>query len=257
MNKNMLKRKLKEGKTVFGTWSMTGSATVVEAIGGAGLDFVILDMEHGSMSFETVEHMVRAAEVTGCQPIIRVSDSSEQTILRALETGSRGIMVPHVSTLEQAERIVSACRYTPEGSRGLSPYTRNHGFTHENLVTSLKRNNEETFVGVLVEGTEGIENLERIAGVKGLDLVYTGIYDLSQSVGLPGELNHPRVLQMQKQCVAAVKKKGVAAGSFAKDEAYIRILLKNKFQFIAYSADSYMLKKAYAEAAQKAGLHGI
>jgi 4-hydroxy-2-oxoheptanedioate aldolase len=245
MIKNMLKRKLKEGKTVFGTWSMTGSTTVIEVIGNTGLDFIILDMEHGSMSFETVENMVRAAECVGCQPIIRVSNADESNILRALETGSQAIMVPHISTPEQAARVVSACKYTPEGTRGLSPYTRNHNFTHENLPESMKHNNNNIFVGVLVEGKEGIANLESIAAVQGLDLIYTGIYDLSQSIGLPGELNHPKVLEIQKKCVEVLKEKGLAAGSFAKDEEYIKTLLKNNFQFIAYSVDAFVLKKGY------------
>lgn len=245
MIKNTLKSKLKEGKTVFGTWSMSGSTTVINVIGNIGLDFIIFDMEHGAMSFETVENMVRAAECTGAQPIIRVPDSSESNILRALETGSRGIMVPHVSTAKQAEKIVSACKYAPEGTRGLSPYTRNHNFTHENLAASMKQNNEDIFVGVLVEGEEGIANLESISSVKGLDLIYTGIYDLSQSIGLPGELNHPKVLEIQRKCVSIVKEKGLAAGSFAKDEDYIKILLENSFQFIAYSVDAFVLKKAY------------
>jgi 4-hydroxy-2-oxoheptanedioate aldolase len=251
MKNNPFKASLKKGKTVFGTWSMTGSATVVDVIGIAGLDFVILDMEHGSMSFETVENLVRAAECRGCQPIIRVSEGSDATILRALETGTTGIMVPHVSTPAQAERIVSACKYAPQGSRGLSPYTRNHAFSHENLKESMKRNNDALFVGVLVEGRQGIANLESIAAVKGLDLVYTGIYDLSQSIGLAGELTHPAVLDMQKKCARAVKKHGIAAGSFAKDEAYIKILARNGFQFIAYSADAFVMKNAYMSVADK------
>lgn len=245
MKENHLLKKLKDGKIVFGTWSMTGSATVINVIANTCLDFVIFDMEHGSMSFETVENMVRAAECTDCQPIIRVSNSSDSTILRALETGSQGIMVPHVSTPDEAARIVSACKYAPEGTRGLSPYTRNHNFSHENLTESMKHNNKNIFVGVLVESEEGIANLESIASVKGLDLIYTGIYDLSQSIGLPGELNHPKVLEIQKQCVEVVKEKGPATGSFAKDEEYIKTLVKSGFQFIAYSVDAFVLKKAY------------
>lgn len=246
MKESRLLEKLKAGKRVFGTWSMTGSATVVEVIGITGLDFVILDMEHGSMSFETVENLVRAAECTNCQPIVRVADAGEATILRALETGSQGIMVPHISTAEEARRIVSACRYAPEGSRGLSPYTRSHGYSHENIAESLQKNNENTFVGILVEGEEGIRNIESIADVQGLDLIYTGIYDISQSIGLSGQLNHPKVMEIQKKCVRAVKEKGVAAGSFARDKDYMEILMENGYDFIAYSADAFVLKHAYA-----------
>jgi len=232
---------------------MSGSATVIEVIGRTGLDFVILDMEHGSMSFETVEHMVRTAECTGCQPIVRVADSSESTMLRALETGSRGIMVPHVSSAREARRIIDACRYSPEGSRGLSPYTRNHDFTHQNLVSSLDANNRNTLVGILVEGKKGIANLEDIASVNGLDLIYMGIYDISQSIGLPGELNHPKVINIQRNCVETLRAKGIAAGSFARDEEYISILQQCGFQFIAYSVDAFVLKQAYLRILEKIG----
>ncbi len=244
--KNMdFRQKLRDGKTVFGTWSMTGSTTVVNVIGSTGLDFIIFDMEHSSMSFETVENMVRAAECVGCYPIIRVSDSSESTILRALETGCNGIMVPHVSSGWQATKIVSACKYPPEGKRGLSPYTRNHNFSHHDLAKSMERNNNDIFIGILIEDKRGIECLKDILSVEGIDLIYTGIYDLSQSIGLPGELNHPKVLQIQKECSQIIKEKGLIAGSFAKVPGYIKILIKNNFQFIAYSADSYVLRKAY------------
>ncbi|MDP2942353.1 MAG: aldolase/citrate lyase family protein, partial [Candidatus Omnitrophota bacterium] len=141
MIEGILKKKLEKGECVFGTWSMLSSASVVNAIGNTGLDFVIIDMEHGSMSFETAEEMVRAAEISGCQPIIRTSDKSESNILRALETGSRAVMVPHISTPQEAASVVKASRYAPDGARGLSPYTRVHGYSHEKLKEKLAKAN--------------------------------------------------------------------------------------------------------------------
>lgn len=245
MKENILKKRLKEGQRVFGTWSMLPSAGVINVIGEAGLDFVILDMEHGPMSFETMEEMIRAAELEGCQPIIRVSDKSESTILRALEIGSQAVMIPHVSTPEEAAAIVKASRYAPLGQRGLSPYTRVHSYSHENLKESLDFANKNTLVGILVEGEEGIKNLERIVNVEGIDLIYLGIYDISQSVGLPGQLNHKKVIDMQKKCVRIIQGKGIAAGSFARDYEYVKLLYNNGFQFIAYLVDSAMLKLGY------------
>ncbi|WP_051275390.1 HpcH/HpaI aldolase family protein [Aestuariibacter salexigens] len=244
---NHLLGRLRKGDTVFGTWSMTGSAMLVEALGTTPLDYIILDMEHGAMSYETIEHMVRACEVTSTQAIVRLSNGESQNILRALETGCRAIMVPHVSTVAEAERVVSACRYAPEGSRGLSPYTRNHQFTHEGLSASLQRENQETLVGVLVEGNEGIANLKDIAKVKGLDLIYTGIYDISQSVGLAGQIDHPDVMEMQRQCVSWINEGSAAPGSFANSIDYAQNLLSLGFRFIAYAADSYTIKRAYTE----------
>lgn len=248
---NKLLKKIKNKETVYGTWSMSGSTTIVEVLSLTGLDFIILDMEHASMSFETIENQVRVCENNDVQAIVRLSTSDEQLILRALETGCRGIMVPHVSTAKDAKRIAKACKYAPQGTRGLSPYTRNHDFTHDNLKQSLQNENNNTFVGILVEGNEGISNLDSISKVEGIDLIYTGIYDISQSIGLAGELTHTKVLELQKECVDVVENSDSIIGSFAKDLNYVSILKNSGFKFIAFSADSYMLKEAYSESIKK------
>lgn len=245
---NKLLKKMRNKEIVYGTWSMTGSTTVVEVLATTDLDYIILDMEHASMSFETIENQVRVCENKGVQAIVRLSTSDDQLILRALETGCRGIMVPHITTVDEAQRVARACKYAPQGKRGLSPYTRNHDFTHENLVESLAEENDNTFVGILVEGNVGILNLEEIVKVEGIDLIYTGIYDISQSVGLAGQLTHPDVLSLQKKCVKIIETGSAMAGSFAKDIEYCTILKKNGFKFIAFSADGFMLKNAYSNA---------
>lgn len=246
---NSLLRKIDQKQIVYGTWSMTGSTTVVEVLATTDLDYIILDMEHASMSFETIENQVRACELHGTQAIVRLSTSDEQLILRALETGCRGIMVPHITTAEDARKVAQACKYAPKGSRGLSPYTRNHEFTHDDLTTSLANENKNTFVGILVEGEKGISNLEEISNVEGIDLIYTGIYDISQSIGLTGQLTHPDVLELQKKCVSIVEngQGNSIAGSFAKDTEYAQILKNNGFKFIAFSADGYILKNSYTQ----------
>ena len=142
-NKNTLKEKLSNGKTVIGTWSSLSSPNVINVLGTTELDFVVIDMEHGSMSFETAENMVRAAEATDISPIIRTWDDDEQILLRTLETGTQSIMVPHVKTAEDAEKIAKSCKYFPDGNRGLSPYTRVHDFTHEGIRESLQKENQE------------------------------------------------------------------------------------------------------------------
>ena len=250
ITKNTLKKKLKKDETVFGTWSSLSSANVVNVLGTTGLDFVVIDMEHGSMSFETVENMVRAAETTGISPIVRVWDDHEQTLLRALETGVQSVMVPHVKTAKDAERIAKACKYYPEGNRGLSPYTRVHDFTHENIEESLKLSNEETLVGILVEGKDGLNNLEEIVKVQGIDLIYLGLFDICQSVGLPGQLNHPEVLDEVARCRGIIQSNGIAAGSMATDIEYVKMLKKLNYQFIAYLNDAAALKMHFKQALQ-------
>jgi len=239
---NKLKRELGSNNTVIGTWSSLSSPNVVNVLGTTGLDFVVLDMEHGSMSFETVENMVRAAETTDISPIVRVYDDNEQTILRALETGARSIMVPHISTAKNADKIARCCKYYPDGNRGLSPYTRIHDFTHENISESLQSENRETLVGILVEGKVGLSNLEEIVKVKGIDLIYLGLFDICQSVGLPGQLDHPRVLGEIERCSELIRSHGISAGSMSTSVGYIKMLKELNYNFIAYLNDAVAMK---------------
>jgi 4-hydroxy-2-oxoheptanedioate aldolase len=227
---------------------MLPSSFVVDVIARTGVDFVVIDMEHGTMSYETAEEMVRAAQVHHCQPIIRVGDDKENTILHALETGCEAVMVPHVASVDAAERIVQAARYAPHGKRGLSPYTRCHGYTHEGLPESMDRHAEETLVGILVEGQQGIANLTDIARIPGIDLIYLGMYDISQSVGLAGQLEHPKVMAQLATCLAAIQAGGKLAGTFSRDIAACRRFREMGFQFIAYVADSYGLTAFYQQA---------
>src|SRR4051812_38894868 len=117
---NKLKSQLKAGKRVFGTWSMLPSPDVTNVISKTGLEFVILDMEHGVMSFETIQRQIFATENSQCTPIVRLGDASEPTILKTLDAGAQNLLVSHVSTAEEALRIVRACHYAPKGDRGLS-----------------------------------------------------------------------------------------------------------------------------------------
>ena len=239
---NSLKQKLKEKTQVIGTWSSLSSPNVVNVLGSTDLDFVVIDLEHGSMSHETVENMVRAAEASGISPIVRVGDDHEQTILRALETGPRSVMVPHINSVEKAEKIAKCCKYFPAGNRGLSPYTRIHDFTHIDIQDSLQTENQETMVGILVEGQEGLDNLEDIVKVEGIDLIYLGLFDICQSVGLPGQLNHPKVLEQIKRCCELIESNGIAAGSMSTSVEFINMLKDVGYTFIAYLNDAAAMK---------------
>ena len=243
-----IKLRMQEGESVFGTWCMLPSSFVIDVIAGTGVDFVVIDMEHGTMSLETAEEMVRSAQLHNCQPIIRVGDDQENTILHALETGCKAVMVPHVSTVESAKKIVEAARYAPLGKRGLSPYTRCHNYTHDGLSDSLLRHANDTLVGILVEGLDGINNLSQIAKVSGIDLIYLGMYDISQSVGFPGELEHPKVIEQLEICLDVIKSSGKIAGTFSRDLDACKYFQNMGFNFVAYVADSYALTSFYKDA---------
>jgi len=244
---NSLKEKLEKGKTVIGTWSSLSSPNVANVIGTTGLDFVIFDLEHGPSSFETVENILRAVQTTECLPIIRTTDDKESNILRCLETGCQAIMVPHIENPQAAERVVRSCKYHPEGNRGMAPYTRHHDYCHDDLKHTMAHANKEIFIGILVEGEEGIGQIDEIAKTPNLDMIYMGIYDISQAVGVPGELNHPKVKDGLKGYAEVIKDHGLAAGSYAPDTHYAEMLINAGYQFIAYYNDSAALRSHYVE----------
>lgn len=242
---NKLKMKFKNGETALGTWSMLSAPSVMNVIASVGLDFVIIDMEHGPMSLETMEQQLYATEVAGCTPIVRLGNIDELNILKVLETGAQAILISHVTTVEDAEKVVQAAKYPPEGQRGLSPFTRQHGYSEQDLAQKIKRTNQELFVGVLVEGEDGLKNLDQICKVPGLDMVYLGIYDLSLTLGIPGQLEHPKMLQLLRESVQIIKKNNLVAGSVARDPNYLKMLYTEGFQFISYRVDCAILKDGY------------
>ena len=204
--KNELKRRLKKGEITLGTWGDIPSSSVVNILGASGLDFVIIDMEHGPFSIETAEDCVRAAESEGCTPIIRVAKNDEAYIVSALDIGAHGIIVPHVETVKDAENAISHIKYHPIGHRGFTPYTRAGGYSKDNLETHAKKENEETMTILIIEGVQGIKNLDKIIANKHVDVIYIGQYDLSQAVGMPGKVNHPKVIKfMEDRIVYTVK----------------------------------------------------
>lgn len=244
MNKQHLKERLKSGEVVFGTWNIIPSPSLVEAIGCSGLDFIVIDAEHGPVSMETAENLIRAAEVSGISPIIRVPHNESHLILRALDIGAHGVQVPHISTKRDAELAVEYSKYHPIGKRGLSPFTRagKYGIEAEGHVN---RANENTMVIINIEGTKGIKNLQKITEVPDIDVIFIGPYDLSQSLGKPGQVDDRDVVEHIKSSAQIIRESGKSCGSFAKDMKYLEILIGCGIQYITYSVDSDMVSNTY------------
>jgi 4-hydroxy-2-oxoheptanedioate aldolase len=208
LSENRLKRKVKEGQLVFGLFCSIPSPVLVEMIGCAGYDFVIMDTEHVLINPETLENMIRAAEAAGITPLVRVSEINPKEILRALDGGAQGIVAPSVESKEQAELLVRACRYAPIGTRGLNG-GRPGAFGKHSLISYIKRANEEIMVIPMIETRLGVERATDILSVEGIDMVLEGAADLSQSYGIPWQLKSPLVTQGVKQIHAASQSCGV------------------------------------------------
>ncbi|MGI6367639.1 MAG: HpcH/HpaI aldolase family protein [Anaerolineae bacterium] len=237
MRKNSLKEKLQRGETVVGPFINCVWPAFTEIIGLAGFDFAIIDTEHGPLSIETAEDLCRAGQLAGLDPIVRVSGNEQPLIQRALDIGSAGVQVPQIETREQAEAVVRAAKYAPLGMRGISLFTRAGDYTvygTEGLTDGL---NDEQVVIIHIEGVRGLENLEEIITVPNIDVVFLGPYDLSQSYGIPGQVNDPRVVKGMEEAIAKIRAAGKAVGTFAADTATARRWMDAGVQYMSLGVD--------------------
>jgi 4-hydroxy-2-oxoheptanedioate aldolase len=210
----------------------------------SGIDFLIADLEHGPISLETLENMIYATEAGGSTLIARLPNSTDEEILKVLEVGTQSIMMSHVKNLETASRFGRATQYPPSGSRGLSPFTRNHKYSDDQIAQKMIEANANIFTGVLVEGAEGLDALEEISNLDNLDMIYFGIYDLASSMGIPGELDNPNLVEKLKKSIEIVKANGKVAGTVATNLQRIGFYKEIGFNFIAYKNDTSLLMQS-------------
>ncbi|MFO1313245.1 MAG: aldolase/citrate lyase family protein [Burkholderiales bacterium] len=222
MQPNKLKAKLRAGQVAVGSEIMFPSADAVEILAYAGLDFVYMDMEHSATTHESLAHMIRACEIGGSTPLVRIPESVPGeypgVILRILDLGAMGVIVPHVDTREEAKAVVDAVKYAPQGRRGMFDVGRQTGYgTRMKPQDYVERANAETMVVIMIESTEGLGNIDDILSVDGIDVVQIGSSDLSASMGFRGDLAAPAVVEAIDRIVVATRKRGIAAGvgSFA------------------------------------------
>lgn len=209
-----LKSRLKEGKFVYGPFVRTSDPVLTEIIGYAGFDFVVIDLEHGPNSIGGAENLVRAAKQSGLSPIIRVREASETMVLRALDTGASGVQIPQINTVHDAEKMIQSSKFYPAGNRGVCKYTRNAEYSKIPVDEYFEKANRETLMIVQVEGKQGVENLDKILEVNDIDVVFIGPYDLSQSLGLTGQVEHPTVLKEIEKITTKARNKNIAVGCF-------------------------------------------
>ena len=242
LERNFVKEKLAQGRPVLGIWTTLGSPMAAEVLAHAGLDFQILDGEHGPFQLDEVHAYVSRCERHHCSAIVRVPVREDWMILQALDQGAHGVIVPHVDDAAQARALVASAKYPPAGQRGFSPFTRAGGFSNEGAAAYPARANAFTLTAVLVESFHALERLDEILAVPELDVVYFGAYDLSQEVGVPGELSHAKVLKPVAEAVKRVVKAGKSAGGMVPQspDEVIR-LLDLGMRFITYDVDSALL----------------
>ena len=251
MKKNNLKEVLKEGKNVFGPFMKFTDPAAVEIMGFAGFDFVIIDAEHGPISMQNAQNMIRAAEIANITPVIRVANNDEALILRALDIGAQGIEIPQINSKLQAIKAVRSVKYAPQGERGVCRYVRAANYSSINKFKYFKSANKETMIIAHIEGVEGINNLGEILSVPDIDVIFVGPYDLSQSLGIPGEVNNPLVTEKMKEVVLKCRENKVAVGTFADDVETAKSWVSLGVQYMAFSVDVGILYEASKQIIKK------
>ncbi len=206
---NTLKAKLRNGEGVIGAFNSIPSPDAVEILGFLGMDFVIIDAEHGVSDLESCEHQVRAAESVGISTMCRIALNLPQNILRYLDTGVMGAQIPQVNSAAEARATVDAVRYPPVGKRGLAGVRAGGYGIGMALGDYVKLANEELILCVQIETTQAVEAAAEIVATEGVDLVFIGPTDLSISMGYPGQPTHPAVMEAIEHVGVAA----VAAGS--------------------------------------------
>jgi len=206
------RRKL-EGGPVYGVFCKTVDPAFVEILGYAGFDYVIIDLEHGPVTIEGAQNLIRAATVAGTLPIVRTPENVPGAIGAALDIGAAGVQVPQVGTREEAAAVVHHARFAPRGMRGVCRFVRAADYSSLERSRYFGESNEALVICQL-EGAAAVSNLDEILDVEGLDVLFLGPYDLSQSLGVPGQVDHPRVLETMSSVVERCRSRSVAVGTF-------------------------------------------
>jgi 2-keto-3-deoxy-L-rhamnonate aldolase RhmA len=239
--KNPLKERLKKGEAVIGTFVGLGHPDVTEWLSKVGFDWLLLDSEHGPLSFETMQSMMQAMSGTDCIPLVRPQWNDMVVIKRILDLGAYGVLIPWINSKEEAEYAVRACKYPPEGLRGFGP--RRAGMFDPDYH---KTANDEILISVQIETQAALDNLDDILSVKGIDACYIGPSDLSWSLGFgwPPKWDEPRYLEAIDRILETAQKRRKPAGMFCTLNN-IEWAIKKGFKFNTVdNADAFLVRGA-------------
>jgi len=255
MSRKSLRKRIQGGESLLGTFLRINSPELVEIMGFAGFDFVIIDLEHGTFGIESVAHLVRAAEASSTSALVRVPENRENDIFKALDTGARGIIVPRTTTREEAGRAVAAARFSPMGIRGACPRVRAAHYTAIPASQYYSSANEENAVIILVESPEGVARLPEMLETPGVDAVMLGATDLSHALGVPGQYEHPTVQARIEEVIKQAEIHQVAVGMVARDMEEARSLLGRGVRLMVFSGDETIFYQACRSVREELKIH--
>lgn len=236
-----LKKRLQNKEITIGSWITLGHPSIAEIMAKAGFDWLVVDMEHSAITLHQTQQLIQVIELSGVIPLVRVGENNPNTIKRAMDTGSHGVIVPMVNNGKDAEKAVSSVKYPPIGFRGVGlARAQRYGADFEGYK---KWNEEESIVIVQIEHIKAVENLKAIFSVEGIDGFIIGPYDLSGSLGVPGQFDHPDVIDALSHVKKIASMYNVCPGIHVipSDSEEVKKKISEGYKFIAYSLDILFL----------------
>jgi len=249
-----IKKKLRAGEVTFGSWMSMAHPSIAEILGAAGYEWVVVETEHTAIDNSEVLRLMIAIERAGAVPLVRLAWTDPIQCKAVLDSGAAGVLVPMVNTRQDAELAVKMSKYPPLGFRGVG-LARAQGYG-ERFAEYVAEANDSTLLMVQIEHKDAVANIEEILDVPGIDGTFIGPYDMSLSMGLPGQLDHPEMVAACSRVLAATRARGLAAGIHLvhPDRAAARIegAIREGYQFLALGTDILFLGDSCRELARVA-----
>jgi 4-hydroxy-2-oxoheptanedioate aldolase len=243
-----LRKRALAGEILAGAWLNLASSLTAEIAAQAGFDWVLIDQEHGAGSDDTLLHQLQVLEAGPSVPIVRIAWNESWRFKRALDFGAGGIMIPYVNTADEARQAVSSMRYPPLGVRGAARFQRASGFGRD-FETYFSEANENLLTIVQIETAAAVDQVEEIAAVEGVDVLFVGPLDLSVSMGIRQQLDHPDFRAAIARVVNAARNAGKAVGTLIPTSDKLPATIEDGYTFIAVGSDGGLVASGMQEIA--------
>ena len=246
--KNWMKEKLERGENASGTFFESGSEAIVEFLGLANLDYLVIDMEHAPYTIDQVTAFIRAAELREITPLVRIKNTLRSTVLNVLDIGARGLIIPAVKTVEEVKQVLEYSKYYPTGQRGaFFPRAYNYGLCGElqNITAHFEETNNTTMILPQCETKEILDVIEDVVALEGVDGIFIGPYDLSIALGKPAAFDDPMVSGAFKRVLKACVEKGKYCFIYAPTAAAAKSYFQQGYRGACISSDIIEIGNAY------------
>jgi 4-hydroxy-2-oxoheptanedioate aldolase len=255
---NAIKKRLLSGRKAIGCWTVLGSPPVIELLALCGFDYLLLDQEHGFGEPSSLLHALQAMSATpSCTAVVRVPSNDPNYLKRVLDAGAEGVMVPNVETAEDARAVVAACRYPPAGRRGSalgSARASNYGIDAPHYRKTAA---DELLIVCQIESPKAVDNIDAIAAVEGVDVLFIGPHDLSGSIGQLGDIKHPDVAKLIARAEEGIKRSGKPMGTVPHPGVRWSEMFERGYHMINAGSDVSRLREgALADVKEFRAKHG-